>query len=118
MNITQRFFATALPELIQTKPALFSSLHRTIQFSIEGDGGGDWALALEAAQNSPNVISGRAPQSECEVRCAASTFSALVERRLTIRQAFDSALLTIQGDVGVALKLNVLFVSADRLVHS
>ena len=100
-----------MPALIKANPALVGSLHRAIQFSVQGDGGGDWAL--DATKSKANVLTGRVSKSEVELRCSATTFNALVERQLTVRQAFDSALLTIQGDVGVALKLGILFVSAS-----
>ncbi len=114
MNSTQQFFSKQLPDLIKARPVLFDTLHRTIQFSVNGDGGGDWALDATKAQ--ANVVAGRAAKAQCELRCSASTFDALVDGQLTIRQAFDSALVTIQGDVGLALKLGVLFVGSTRAV--
>jgi hypothetical protein len=111
LNSTQNFFSNQLPALLKAKPALAGSLHRAIQFSVQGDGGGDWAL--DATKPDVNVMAGRVAKSAVELRCSATTFNALVERQLTVRQAFDSALLTIQGDVGVAMKLGVLFVPAS-----
>ncbi len=109
MNPTHHFFSNQLPALLKANPAVVTSLHRAIQFSVHGDGGGDWAL--DATSASAHVTAGRTSESDVEIRCSAPTFNALVGRQLTVKQAFNSALLTIEGDVGVALKLGVLFVS-------
>ena len=109
MNPTHHFFSNQLPALLKERPVLATSLHRTIHFSVEGDGGGDWSL--DATSANARVITGLTSESEVEIWCSAPTFTALVDRQLTVKQAFDSALLTIEGDVGVALKLGVLFVS-------
>ena len=104
MNPTEHFFRQQLPALISAKPALFGQLKKPIQFSVEGVG--DWAIETGS---TPQVVTGKLPQPGTQLHCSSSTFTALVAGAMTVREAFDSSVLRIGGDVAVGMKLGVLF---------
>ncbi len=106
MSQTEEFFRQQLPELIKAKRSVFGKLKHSVQFSVEGKGGGEWAIDVEG---TPHVVVGRLPKTGSQLRCSASTFDALVGRQLTLRQAFDLSVVRLGGDASTAMRLGLIF---------
>jgi putative sterol carrier protein len=70
---------------------------------IEGEDGGSWQL-----EQTGRVHRVKIGPKDCEIRCTAGDFMAIVGGTLTTREAFLSGRLRIEGDIGLALRLQDL----------
>jgi putative sterol carrier protein len=75
------------------------------QFNINGDGGGSWVLDLTEA----SVRSGSDDNAQCTVTMEAGDFEDMVEGRVQGQQLFMLGKLMIEGDMGLALRLQQVF---------
>ena len=84
-----------------------ASIGSKYQFSLSGDGGGDWVIELtEACQE---VREGAEDDSSCTIAMSATDFMGLIGGTLNPQMAFMTGKLQVEGDMGLALKLqNVL----------
>lgn len=113
MNHTpQQFFDQQLPALIERQPTILGK-PKTIQFTLEGEGGGSWTI--DATQPAPVISSGRSGTFTCEIVCSTSTFNSMVAGELSVKEAFNRALVKIAGNVGIAMRCNVLFVKSSMV---
>jgi putative sterol carrier protein len=83
---------------------LLTSVGAVYKFVLEGDGGGTYLLDLK--QNLA-VVPGDGPAG-CTIRMAASDFVDLFEGRANGQALFFSGKLKVEGDMGLALKLQTL----------
>ena len=83
--------AAALPEEV------------VITFEIAGLNGGVWTVTTEGA--SFEVQERRSRLADCRISCSADDFRALVTGRLDRYHAFASGKITVEGDVGLVLRL-------------
>ena len=74
------------------------------KFVLEGDGGGKWMLNLK---DEISVEEGDG-DAECTVKMAASDFVELLEGRATAQELFFAGKLQIEGDLGLAMRLQSL----------
>lgn len=74
------------------------------KFVLEGDGGGTWIVNLKDA---PGARAGDGP-SDCTISLAATDFVDLVQGRANGQQLYFQGKLRIDGNLGLALKLQNL----------
>lgn len=74
------------------------------KFVLSGDGGGTWVMNLKDA---PGVTEGDGTAA-CTIKMAASDYVDMLEGRANGQQLFFSGKLKIEGDMGLAMKLQKL----------
>jgi putative sterol carrier protein len=96
-------FEKHMPERLSAKPDVVAKINSVYQFNISGPGGGQWAVDCTAPGGA--VVSGAALAARCTVACTDADFLAIVNGKLNAQMAFMSGKLKIQGDMGLAMKL-------------
>jgi putative sterol carrier protein len=106
MATPAEFFAKKNEQLKEGGGKL-ASINSTYQFSLSGEGGGDWVIELtEACQE---VREGADESAACTIAMTAEDFMGLIKGSLNPQMAFMTGKLQVKGDMGLALKLqNVL----------
>jgi hypothetical protein len=93
------------------------SLNTVIRFDIEGDNAGSWSIVVEGGflKRVVRNYSDTGSLSDEAVLVPASTFRmdgetlmSIIRREITPQQAFFRKMVQIEGDVTIALKMNVL----------
>ncbi len=74
------------------------------KFVLSGDGGGTWVMNLK---DNPGVTEGEGPAA-CTIKMAATDYVDMLEGRANGQQLFFSGKLKIEGDMGLAMKLQKL----------
>ncbi|MBN1611344.1 MAG: SCP2 sterol-binding domain-containing protein [Polyangiaceae bacterium] len=74
------------------------------RLSLDGEGGGRWIIDL---RDEPGVREG-AGEADCGLSMAASDYVDLVEGRVSAQQLFFNGKLRVEGDMGLAVKLQKL----------
>jgi putative sterol carrier protein len=74
-------------------------------FKIAGDDGGQWILDLTV----PEVRPGEDGGADCTIHMESTDFIDMIEGRLPGAQAFMTGKLRIEGDMGLAMKLQEIF---------
>jgi putative sterol carrier protein len=100
-------FEQHLPARLQAKPDVVAKINAVYQFNISGDGGGSWAVDCTAPGGA--VAPGQSGSARCTVAMTEQDFLNLVNGKLNPQMAFMSGKLKIQGDIGLALKLQQIF---------
>ena len=96
-------FERHMPERLHSKPDVVSKINAVYQFNISGPGGGAWSV--DCTQPGGKVQAGTAPSPKCTVHCTDADFLNIVNGKLNPQMAFMSGKLKIQGDMGLAMKL-------------
>ncbi|MCC6216803.1 MAG: SCP2 sterol-binding domain-containing protein [Polyangiaceae bacterium] len=73
----------------------------TYKFVLDGDGGGTWVMNLK---DDPGITEGDGT-AQCTIKMKASDYVDMVEGRANGQQLFFSGKLKIEGDMGLAMKL-------------
>jgi len=71
------------------------------KFVLDGDGGGTFIMNLK---DNPGVTEGDGP-AQCTIKMAAKDYVEMVEGRANGQQLFFTGRLKIEGDMGLAMKL-------------
>jgi len=100
-------FERHMPERLKAKPDVVAKINAIYQFNISGEGGGSWAV--DCTSPGGLVAPGQSGSARCTVAMAESDFLNLVNGKLNPQLAFMSGKLKIQGDIGLALKLQQIF---------
>lgn len=101
---------TAAEKMEQAKAAIAKNASAASQvgaiykFVLEGEGGGTWIVALK---DSPCITDGDG-DAECVIKMAASDYVEMVEGKSEAQQLFFAGKLQIDGDMGLAMKLQAL----------
>ncbi|MEB2312029.1 MAG: SCP2 sterol-binding domain-containing protein [Sorangiineae bacterium] len=74
------------------------------KFVLSGDGGGTWVLNLK---DNPGVTEGDG-DAQCTIKMAASDYVDMIEGKANGQQLFFGGKLKIEGDMGLAMKLQKL----------
>ena len=82
-------------------------LNAVYQFDLAGDGGGKWSVAINNEQCA--IQEGAHPSPNITISMAAQDYLDMVAGKLNGQMAFMTGKLRIQGDMGLALKLQSLF---------
>lgn len=96
-------FEKHIPARLQAKPDVVAKINSVYQFQINGTEGGSWTV--DCRQPGGSVQPGTSPDARCTVTVAEQDFLAIVNGKLNPQMAFMSGKLRIQGDVGLAMKL-------------
>jgi len=74
------------------------------KFVLDGDGGGSWVMNFS---DNPGVTEGEG-DAQCTIKMAAQDFVDMLEGRANGQQLFFGGKLKIEGDMGLAMKLQKL----------
>jgi putative sterol carrier protein len=96
-------FEQHIPAKLQAKPDVVQKINAVYQFNISGPGGGNWTV--DCTQEGGKVLAGSAPNAKCTVAATDLDFLNIVNGKLNAQMAFMSGKLKIQGDMGLAMKL-------------
>ncbi|HET6437745.1 MAG TPA: SCP2 sterol-binding domain-containing protein [Anaeromyxobacter sp.] len=99
----KEIFERTLPARLQAKPDVVAKINAVYQFNISGPEGGTWAVDCTAPGGK--VTAGAAAQPRCTVASTDKDFLGIVNGKLNPQMAFMSGKLRIQGDMGLAMKL-------------
>ncbi|MEL6180200.1 MAG: SCP2 sterol-binding domain-containing protein [Myxococcota bacterium] len=108
MSSPKIYFEEKLPTDLAKDPEGSKSVGAIYQFIIEGDNGGTWVVNL--TKESDWVSAGPSDDAQCSITMAESDFMDLIEGRLPGMQAFMTGKLKIEGDMGLAMKLQQVLV--------
>ena len=96
-------FERHMPGRLQAKPDVVAKINAVYQFNISGPGGGAWSVDCTVPGGA--VSSGTSAAARCTVAMTDTDFVNLVNGKLNPQMAFMSGKLKIQGDMGLAMKL-------------
>jgi hypothetical protein len=96
-------FDKHIPAKFLAKPDVVQKINAIYQFNITGPEGGSWAV--DCTQPGGRISPGTVAGAKCTVAATAADFLAIVNGRLNPQMAFMSGKLKIQGDMGLAMKL-------------
>jgi putative sterol carrier protein len=96
-------FERHMPEKLRAKPDVVSKINAVYQFNISGPNGGQWAV--DCTQPGGLVTAGTAAGARCTVVAKDDDFLNIVNGKMNPQMAFMSGKLKIQGDMGMAMKL-------------
>jgi putative sterol carrier protein len=96
-------FEVHIPAKLKAKPDVVAKINAIYQFNISGPGGGSWAV--DCTQPGGKVETGTVGTARCTVAASAQHFLDIVNGKLNPQMAFMSGKLKIQGDMGLAMKL-------------
>jgi|SRR5579875_365643 putative sterol carrier protein len=104
---------TSCKQAFDMMPARFNKeaskgLNAIYQFDLSGDGGGKWHVMI--ANEQCEVKEGQHPSPNITISMAASDYLDLVNGKLNGQVAFMTGKLRIAGDMGLALRMQSLFV--------
>lgn len=87
-------------------PSKAEGVNATIQFDLSGDNGGLYWVKMSNGQAESGE--GRVDNPNMTLKASANDWAAVVKGDLNAMQAFMSGKLKIQGDMGLAMKLQAL----------
>ncbi len=99
----KEIFERHMPDRFKDKPDLVAKINAVYQFNISGPAGGQWSV--DCTSQAAVISAGTAPAPKCTVTCADTDFLNIVNGKLNPQMAFMSGKLKIQGDMGLAMKL-------------
>jgi putative sterol carrier protein len=91
------------------KPEAAVAVDAVYQFSIGGEGGGEWNASITGG--TCTVAEGTADSPSCTVVTDANTWMDIVGKQISSMDAFMSGKLRIKGDMGLAMKLESMFLA-------
>lgn len=101
----QEVFETLMPEKLKAKAEIIQKINSSYKFILQGDGGGTWIVDLT---DPAGKITAGEGEAKCNVTMAASDFIDVINGKLNAQMAFMSGKLKVSGDIGLALKLQLL----------
>jgi putative sterol carrier protein len=96
-------FERHMPARLKAKPDVVAKINAIYQFNISGPAGGSWAVDCTAPGGA--ISAGANGGAKCTVAMTEGDFLNLVNGKLNPQMAFMTGKLKIQGDMGLALKL-------------
>ena len=103
VSSVKEVFERHMPAKLQSKPDVVAKINAIYQFNISGPDGGSWSV--DCTQPGGKVEAGSAPNAKCTVVAVDNDFLNIVNGKLNAQMAFMSGKIRIQGDMGLALKL-------------
>ena len=82
-------------------------LNATVQFSLSGEGGGDWYVTI--ANGNCNVQQGNAEQPTATIKMLATDYADLTSGKLNPVNAFMMGKVKVEGDLNTVMKFQTLF---------
>ena len=102
MSNPQEIFSETLPAKLEDNDKV-SNIDATYQFNISGDNGGTWTV--DFTTDGDIVTEGEADDADCVIDMKDSDFMDMWNGKLPGPQAFMMGKIKIQGDMGLAMKL-------------
>ncbi|HTN52408.1 MAG TPA: SCP2 sterol-binding domain-containing protein [Anaeromyxobacter sp.] len=99
-------FERHIPGKLQAKPDVVQKINAVYQFDISGPDGGKWSVDCTAPGGK--IAAGAVANAKCTVAATDRDFLAIVNGKLNPQMAFMSGKLKIQGDMGLAMKLQLI----------
>jgi putative sterol carrier protein len=96
-------FERHIPSRFQARPDVLAKIDAVYQFDIGGPGGGTWSV--DCTRPGGRIQAGSASNASCIVAAVDQDFLAIVNGKLNAQMAFMAGKLKIQGDMGLAMKL-------------
>ena len=96
-------FERHIPNRLKDKPDVVSKIGAVYQFNISGPSGGQWSV--DCTRPGGAISAGTAAAAKCTVTCTDADFLNIVNGKLNAQMAFMAGKLKIQGDMGLAMKL-------------
>jgi putative sterol carrier protein len=88
-------------------PNKIQGMNAIYQFSISGDGGGEWFVKL--ADGKGEVGQGTAENPNITISAASDVWLDIVSGKMNGQTAFLTGKIKIQGDMSLAMKLQSVF---------
>ncbi|BDG01564.1 SCP2 sterol-binding domain-containing protein [Anaeromyxobacter oryzae] len=104
----QDVFDRHIPSKFQAKPDVLGKINAIYQFNISGPGGGSWSVDCTAPGGK--ISAGSTTNAKCTVAATDTDFLNIVNGKLNPQMAFMSGKLKIQGDMGLAMKLQQILI--------
>lgn len=105
-DLTPEMFFEQMKAKVAGNPDLVTKLNTVYQFKLNGPNGGEWYVDL--TKPGGEIAKGTNPNARCTITMNDADFISLVEGKLNSQMAFMTGKLKIQGDMGLALKLQNL----------
>jgi predicted lipid carrier protein YhbT len=102
-STVQEVFERHIPAKFQAKPDVVQKINAIYQFNISGPSGGQWSV--DCTQPGGAISAGTSAGAKCTVNATDADFLNIVNGKLNPQMAFMSGKLKIQGDMGLAMKL-------------
>ncbi len=96
-------FERTIPAKFQAKPDVLGKIDAVYQFNISGPGGGSWSV--DCTEPGGKITAGATTNAKCTVAATDTDFLSIVNGKMNAQMAFMSGKLKIQGDMGLAMKL-------------
>jgi putative sterol carrier protein len=108
MPMTSEEVAAIFPEMVKRfMPEKAQGVDATLQFDLTGDNGGQYWIRINDGKCESGQ--GRAENPKMTLKATADDWAAVINGALNPIQAFMSGKIKIQGDTGMALKLQSMF---------
>lgn len=105
---TPQEIAGIFPEMaVRFIPAKAEGVNAVIQFNLSGDNGGQYWLKI--ADGQCEAGEGQADSPKMTLKAAADDWYAVSTGKMNAMQAFMSGKIKIEGDMGMAMKLQTMF---------
>jgi putative sterol carrier protein len=105
---TNQEIAGIFPIMVQRFiPAKAEGVNAIIQFNLSGDNGGQFWLRI--ADGKCEAGQGQAENPKMTLKAAADDWYAVSSGQLNAMQAFMSGKIKIEGDMGMAMKMQTMF---------
>lgn len=91
-------------EKIAQNAAMAKQIGAVYKFVLDGEGGGTWIMDL---RDDPKVVEGDG-DAQCTISMSAEDYVAMMEGRAQGQQLFFMGKLRVEGDMGLAMKLQSL----------
>lgn len=95
-----------LQEKINNDPSKMAGVTATYQFSLTGEGGGDYIVVFTDGVGKVNE--GAAEDANITIHMEAADFVDLVDGKLDAMGAFMTGKLKVEGDMSLAMRLQAL----------
>ncbi len=104
MATAKEKMAEAATKIEANKAQANSMIGAVYKFVLDGEGGGTFVMNLK---DNPGVTEGDGP-AQCTIKMAAKDYVDMLEGRANGQQLFFTGKLKIEGDMGLAMKLQKL----------
>lgn len=99
----KEYFEEKMPKNLEERKETLSGINAIYEFQLSGPEGGTWTLDL--CTPGGQVKSGSSGNANCTIAISDENFVKLIGGQLNPQMAFMTGKIKVQGNVGLALKL-------------